>query len=161
RCYLVVPLPLQIPRPPPLVCRCTNSRPGHPHRTVTETVQVADEPHAQPWQRGRIAGAATSPGFFPARRATCEQTALKKVGSKREAGQRPPRVTQPHLWSKKERTWTWTEKSARRWSSTGLPPLRAIIAAFVLNCCANRSRPRLKRRCTVATEVPTTEAVSA
>ena len=32
---------------------------------------------------------------FPARRATCQQTALKKVGSKREAGQRPPRVTQP------------------------------------------------------------------
>ena len=106
---------------------------GHPRRTVTETAQVANEPHAQPWQRGRTAGAATSPGFFPARRATCQQTALRKVGSKREAGQRPPRVTQPHLWSKKECTWTWTEKSARRWSSTRLPPLRAIIAAFVLN----------------------------
>ena len=68
---------------------------GTSRRTFTETAQVANEPHAQPWQRGRTAGAATSPGFFPARRATCQQTALKKVGSKREAGQRPPRVTQP------------------------------------------------------------------
>ena len=55
--------PSKSPGHHPFVCSCTNSRPGHPRRAVTETAQVADEPHAQTRQRGRTAGAATSPDF--------------------------------------------------------------------------------------------------
>jgi hypothetical protein len=87
---------------------------------------------------------------FPARRATCQQTALKKVGSKREAGQRPPQVTQPHLWSKKECTWTGTEKSARRWSSTGTASdagdHRNVRAELMIDTFGNRMKASTSMR---------------
>ena len=134
--------------PAPLLS-CTSSPPNPPATTLSFAVaQIRDRDiraglsprrlrllTSHMPSRGSAAGqqAQRPHQVFPARRATCQQTALKKVGSKREAGQRPPRVRQPHLWSREGVHVDGTEESVRRWSSTGLPPLRAIIAAFVLN----------------------------
>src|SRR5262249_14216963 len=69
---------------------------------------------------------ATSPGFFPDRRATCQQTALKIVGSKRETGRRPPRVTQPPVVQEGVHVDGHREIRAALEQHRELPPLRAI-----------------------------------